>query len=264
MTDRRAVLADCVQAVALLARELDFSSAQETAYAQAIATYLPAGYTDSQLQRLVRCYHLDHEEVQALGDAQHPRHQEAWVKWPPQVLRILRDNNLAWLTDSAIDTEDLVQIALKELHESISSYRFNSRLSTWAYTVIVRAVRHVIRDQGAAKRSGSRTSLDDPETMALLSTHIDDPSTVVQAAALTADILRILTERGGPRWAEIFQLWVQEDERLVDIGQRVGLNAARVSILLKQMRSLLQQHADIIEWYRPLENENRTRSQGEE
>jgi RNA polymerase sigma factor (sigma-70 family) len=264
MTDRSAVQADCARIVALFSHELDLSSTQEAAYAQAVVAYVPTHYNDSQLQRLVRCYHLDHQEVQALRDARHPAYQDAWAKWPPQILRILRDANFAWLADSAVDIEDLVQIALKELHGSISSYRFSSRFSTWAYTVIVRAAQRTIREQRAAKRSGTQISLDDPEMINHLGTHTDDPVVVAQATALNADILRILTEQGGPRWAEIFQRWARADQRLVDIGQQIGLSPARVSTLLNQMRHLLRQHADIVEWYRPAENLSDTQNRGEE
>jgi RNA polymerase sigma factor (sigma-70 family) len=264
MSDKRIVLADCVRVVALLGREWNLSSEQETAYAQAIAAYIPEPYNDAQLQRLVRYYYLDHQEVQALRDAQNLGHQEAWAQWPQQALRFLRDANLDWVSDSAVDVEDLVQIALKELHVAIASYHFSSRFSTWAYTVILRAARHTVRAQHAAKRRGTLIAIDDPETATYLSMHSDDPAVMAQSAALITVINGILAERGGPRWVEIFQCWAQEDKRLVDIGQQVGLSAGRVSMLLDQMLRLLRDHVDIREWYRPEEGQGDTRSKDEE
>jgi RNA polymerase sigma factor (sigma-70 family) len=258
------VQANCERAVALLGPELDLSSAQMAAYAETITAYVPARYNDSQLLRLVRYYHLDHEEVEALRDARHPGHEEAWAKWLPQALRILRDRNFGWLTNGALDIEDLGQIALKELHASLSTYRFNSRFSTWAYIVIVRAVQNAIRQQHAAKRNGASISIDEREALMQLGPDDDDPVIVGQAAALTADIYRILAEPGGSRWVESFQRWVLADERLIDIGQRIKLSPARLSILLDQMRTLLQQHPDIVEWYRPQRSESAAGSEDEE
>lgn len=251
MPDGQNVLANCARVVALHSREWNLSSEQETSYAQAIATYTPEPYNNAQLQRIARYYHLDHQEVQALCDAQHPRHHEAWAKWSQQVLRFLHNANLDWVTDSAVDVEDLSQIALKELHESIASYHFGSRFSTWAYTVILRAARHTVRTQYAAKRNGTLVAIDDPDTVAYLSNPGDDPVTLAQNTELSKVINDILLERGGPQWVKIFQCWAQEDKRLVDIGRQVGLSTGRVSILIDQMRSLLRDHVVISEWYDP-------------
>jgi RNA polymerase sigma factor (sigma-70 family) len=243
------VLADCVRVVALLGREWNLSAEEEATYAHAIAASIPEPYNDAQLQRIARYYHLDYQEVQALRDAQNRGHLDAWAKWPQRVRQFLHNANLDWVTDNAIAVEDLVQIALKELYEAIASYHFGSRFSTWAYTVILRAARHAVRAQRAAKRSGTLVAIDDPETAAQLSSHGDDPTALAQNAELIKVINGILEARGGLRWVEIFQCWAHEDQRLVDIGRQVGLSTGRVSVLIEQMRSLLRQNPDLLEWY---------------
>src|ERR1700752_236857 len=108
--------------IASLRQELHLTRAQEAAYLRAMVAYMPEHYTDSQLQRLVRCYHFDHQEVLALRDPNHAGYQAAWEHWRTQVTRILRSARLDWLADDAIELEDLTQIALAELNESIANY----------------------------------------------------------------------------------------------------------------------------------------------
>lgn len=256
MANGRERQTECARIVALLSRELDLTAAQQAEYVQIITNFLPERCSEAQIARIVRCYHLDHQEVRALRDVQHPQHHHAWSAWPQQVLKILRDRNLDWLADSAIDQEDLVQIGLKDLYDALPSFRFNSRLSTWAYTVVVRAARHVVRDRRASKRSAIIISLDDPETAAYLTSHKDNPAANVQNIALIMTIEHILNEHGGPRWVKLFRLWIQQDQRLVDIGRQIGLSPTRVSVLLGQMADLLRQHVDMREWYHPEQADN--------
>jgi RNA polymerase sigma factor (sigma-70 family) len=248
MIDDRDTRVRCTEMIASLRQELDLTPEQAAAYVQAIATYLPDRSTDAQLLRLIQCYHLDHQEVQALGDPQHARYQVAWESWRKQVPRILRRAQLDWLADAALDLEDLTQIALTDLNESIAKYRFGSRFSTWAYTVIVRAGQHVIRERRAAKRTGQLVSLDDEVAVARPADQATDPEAQAGASELNALITAILAERGGPNWVKIFRLWAHEDRRLVDIGQQIGLSPSRVSVLLDQMRQLLRQHPALLEW----------------
>jgi RNA polymerase sigma factor (sigma-70 family) len=240
--------ARCAELIATLGQAWDITTAQAAAYAQAISAYLPEACTDAELQHIVWYYHLDHAEVQALSDARHPEYEAAWQHWHTQVARILRSVNLDWLTDVAVDLEDLTQLALDKLRESIASYRFNSRFSTWAYTVIVRTAQHVIRKQHAAKRTATVVSLDSATARTSPADRTTDPEAHASARELTALINVILAEHGGRRWVEIFQLWFYEDQRLVDIGRQVGLSPSRVSILLEHMRLLLRQHPALIEW----------------
>jgi len=249
MADSYNAQARCAEMVATLGHAWHLTAAQEAAYVQAIVAYLPEQYTDAQLQRLVWYYHLDHQEVQALCDDQHPRYQDAWMQWHAQVARILRSVNLDWLTDAAVDLEDLAQLAVDALRQSTASYRFNSRFSTWAYTVIVRAAQHVIRKQRAAKRTATLVSLDSATALTSPADQSTDPEANASARELIALINSILAQQGGLRWVEIFQLWFHEDQRLVDIGRQVNLSPSRVSILLEHMRILLRQHPELIEWH---------------
>lgn len=263
MVDDRNAQTRCAEMIAFLSHELHLTPAQEAAYIQALVMYLPDRCTDAQLQRLVQCYHLDHQQVQALCDPQHGRYQEAWENWRTHVIRILRSADLDWLADAAIDLEDLTQIALAELNQSIGNYRFRSRLSTWAYTIIVRSGQHVIRERQAAKRAGQLVSLDDALAFAGPANQETDPEVGAGASELNALINAILQERGGPHWVIIFQLWVNQDQRLVDIGRQLGLSPSRVCVLLDQMRQLLRQHPALIEWRRLMEDETGSQNSSE-
>lgn len=248
MGDSQSTQARCAEMVAAFGREHNLTPEQEAAYVQALIAYLPGHYTDAQLQRTISCYHLDHQEVQALHNPQNPDHEEAWGNWRDQVFRILRSANLNWLAAGPIDLDDLTQIAVEELSKSIGSYRFNSRFSTWAYTVAVRAAQRSLRALQAAKRTGRVVSLDDPTVSAYPVGGIGNPETWGMARELNELISAILVEQGDPRLLEIFQLRAHSDHRLVDIGQRLGLSPSRVSILLDQIRSLLRDHPALREW----------------
>lgn len=240
--------ARCAAIVAALGREWGLTPEQQAAYVQALLEYLPGPSDDEQLQRLAVRYHLEHQEVQALLDPQDPGHQDAWRNWHTQAIKILRSANIHWLSEGAIDFEDLTQSALEELHRSIASYRYNSRFSTWAYTVIVRAGKRTLRALRAAKRTGAIVSLDDPTLRVQLVDSMADPEVNSSVAELNALINAILSAEGGQRWVEIFQLRTYDDQRLTDIGRQLGLSASRVSILLDHMRTLLRRHPDLREW----------------
>src|SRR5438046_697293 len=79
-------------------------------------------------------------------------------------------------------------------------------------------------------------SLEDEVAVTRPADQATDPEAQAGASALNALITAILAERGGPNWVKIFRLWAHEDQRLVDIGQQIGLSPSRVSVLLDQMR----------------------------
>lgn len=254
MGDTNDMQARCAEMLTTLAQEWHLAPERQAAYLRAILAYIPPHCTEGQLQRLILCYHHDHQEVQALSDPHDPGYHEAWNSWHRQVIRILRGAHLHWFADIAVDLEDLTQIALEELSTSIATYRFNSRFSTWAYVVIVRSGQHAIRERRAAKRTGTVISLDDPAAIVYPADRGTDPESQARAQELSDMIQAILIQAGGARWVEIFRLWAEEDLRLADIGRHVDLSQSRVSVLLDQMRKLLRQHPELIEWCRLAEN----------
>src|SRR4029079_7715733 len=73
--------ARCAEMLATLAQEWHLAPERQAAYLRAIVAYIPPHCTEGQLQRLILCYHHDHQEVQALSDPHDPGYHEAWNSW---------------------------------------------------------------------------------------------------------------------------------------------------------------------------------------
>lgn len=223
-------------------------------YLSNLSSYAPEGCPDALLRSMIVNYHLDHQLVAALRDQNHAQHDAAWTDWLQQVLAILHHNGLAWSDDVALDAEDLAQIARAALVHSLGSYRYASRLSTWAHQVVVQSVRRALRDSRAAKRAGRPESLDQLPSGDLPDKPIEHPETLASAAALSDQIATILNQHGGPRLVAIFQLWAINDLRPAQIGALVALHPSRVRTLLLEARRLLQQHPTIQSWQGDAQN----------
>ena len=239
----------CTRIVEALNVERDWhlTLAKEAAYVTAVAPLAEiAG--ESTLQHLVENYHQDHVLVQALQDVSHPQHDAAWATVRANILPVLRYAGLAQSAHPSVDLEDIAQVALDELMKSVGTFRFESRFSTWSYMVVIRRGRRLLRDLAASKRSGTSVPLEYAEAIAASSSSATDPEMVAAGRELSDLINAVLAEAGGPRLAHIFQLWFEEDLRLVDIGRQVGLGVARVSALLEQARQILRAHPDIQAW----------------
>lgn len=233
---------------AAFGREWALPAEQIDAYLHALRAYTQAQMDHMQLEWLIKNYHLDHQEVYMLSDAEHPGHLQAWDSWRDQIARILYKKNLYSLNDNATDLDDLMQMGLEELNKSLHTYRFASRFSSWVYIVIVRMGQRAIRERKSLKRQGTLFSLEIPGADATPADHTSDPETHADAVALEEEIYALLAQHGGERWVRIFQLWMSGDQRLVDIGKQVNLSPSRVSILLNQMLEMLRQQEHLRRW----------------
>lgn len=243
-------LTRCIATVAALNADLQWrlTDEQQRNYARVITSYIPDSCSDSQLERIAIAYHADHEQVAALRDPQHPKHHEKWQEWQRDVVRIIRHHGFAQPDGTLASLEELTQEALTALSQSLASFGFRSRLSTWAYTTVGRNAQRYLKMLAAAKRTAAIESLDDERGAAV---RLIDSSRVESGAelqALQAIIHGVLAEQGNERLAMIFRLWAQEDLRLADIGQRVGLSPGRVSVLIEQARNMLHQHPELRAW----------------
>ena len=239
----------CAAMVAALNAELGWhlGADQQQTYVSALLQYLPDSASETELRRLAANYHQDHEIVHALQDRERPQHNAVWARWSEQALRILQRQGL-WSADALAEIEDLAQIALEELAHALPSFRYASRFSTWAYAVISRRAQRYLRERGAAKRSGPTESLDQREEWDELARDDEGPETQAEAGALAALIDSILAEQPDPRLALIFHLWASQDQRLVDIGRRVGLSPSRVSVLIEQTCRALRENPRVLAW----------------
>ena len=240
----------CTRVVASLnvERGWHLTLAQEAAYAAAVAA-LAKTADEATLKRVAENYHEDHVLIQALQDVNHPQHDTAWAEVRANILPVLRFAGLDRSAYPSVDLEDIAQLALGELMSSVQSFQFESRFSTWSYTIVIRRGRRLLRDMSAAKRFGATTTLDDATSSLATSSHSSDPEATALGKELTDRINLLLSEVGGARLARIFQLWFEHDLRLADIGKQVGLSTARVSVLLEQARYILQEHPEIQSWY---------------
>jgi RNA polymerase sigma factor (sigma-70 family) len=224
------------------------SEEQQQAYAQAVALLIRDTHFDLVLQKLIVCYHEDHELVEALRERTHLEHDRAWTEWTSQVLAILRQKGIAWSADIATDGDDLVQVALTQLAGALPSFRYASRFSTWAYSVIIQSVRRHLRDQHALKRSSHLLSLDQHPELVTLPSPVGRPEGAAETSVLATLIDDVLARQPDQRLAQIFKLWAIEDLRPAQIGRRVHLSPSRVRVLLAQARNLLRQQPAIQTW----------------
>jgi RNA polymerase sigma factor (sigma-70 family) len=227
---------------------------KQHAYMAVLSGLLTGTPNDATLRTLIEHVHADHELVRALRDSVDPQHDAAWTTWSAHAVRIAQRHAFGAVGDPLVDADDLAQLALEELAQALPSYRYASRFSTWAYTVIARRVQRYVRDSRAAKRAGRPTALDDQSIghLTIDAAPIEAPA---EAHALLELILDVLSQETDQRLAHIFYLWVVEEQRLVQIGRQLQLSAGRLSILIGQARRILQRNPAILAWIDQPESE---------
>lgn len=240
----------CATTIAALNAELEWqlTADHQRFYVAALLQCGAPPSVDSDLRRLAIRFHQEHTIVEALRDRAHPQHEAVWEQWCSQALRILRHQGLGVPGDALTDIHDLAQVALEGLVRALPSFRYASRFSTWAYTVISHSAQCHLRDLHAAKRSGPTASIDQPDALDVAAPEVDQPEAHAEARVLAALIDAVLADQPDQRWRTIFQLWMYEDQRLADIARNVGISASRVSVLLDQIILLLRQHPKLMAW----------------
>lgn len=237
---------------------------RQRAYTAALLLYLPISPAEMELRRMVIAYHQDHGLIEALRDHASPQYETAWTQWCAQVIQILRHLGFGAPGDALADTQDLAQTALEELVRALPSYRYASRFSTWAYTVISRSAQRYLRDRNAAKRSGKPESLEWQQDLEPAFGAADSPETQSEAHALSGLIHALLDSHGDRRMAEMFHMWVIEDQRLADIARHMRLSPARVSVMMEQICQLLRRDPAILAWIGDTAPHGLERARGED
>jgi RNA polymerase sigma factor (sigma-70 family) len=216
-------------------------------YVAALAPLL-AELPPEQWPAVAANYHADHQLVASLRDAAHPDHERAWSRYAGQVLGVLRRAGRDWSRDGAIDADDLAQIARAELVRALPGYRYRSRFSSWAYSVISRCARDQIRFATTLRRSGATVSLQE------LTEAVEpaDPQELHERAArarlLAERIAAVLDAHPDRRLRRIFHLSAVEERTSAEIGELVNLHESRVRALLKLARELLRADPAIRAW----------------
>jgi RNA polymerase sigma factor (sigma-70 family) len=219
----------------------------EERYFAALAPLL-AGLPSEQWAAVVANFHADHDLVAALRDERHPDHGPAWERYAGQVLGILRRAGRDWSRDGAVGVDDLAQIARAELVRALPGYRYRSRFSTWAFTVVSRCARDQIRFASTLRRSGATVSLHALDEAA----EPPDPQELHERAArarlLAERIAAVLDTHPDRRLRPIFHLSAVEERTSAEIGALVNLHESRVRALLKLARELLRADPEIRAW----------------
>lgn len=243
------ILDRCRQLIAESDEQLGWSlgpSAREH-YAAVLAPLLD-GLPEERWPAVAANYHTDHNIVAALRAADHPDHNHAWTRWCAQVIGVLRRSGRGWPEDGVLTIDDLAQTARLALAQALPGYRYRSRFSSWAYSVIERSARDQLRAAHAQRRSGSTTSLD---SLAEASQPSDLSAAHEQSAharLLAERIAVVLDAHPDRRLARIFHLWAVEDRTSAEIGMIVNLHESRVRALLKLARALLRADPELQEW----------------
>ncbi|HEU4327504.1 MAG TPA: sigma-70 family RNA polymerase sigma factor [Roseiflexaceae bacterium] len=209
-------------------------------YQEELVGLLSEPCPEELLRQTVQCYHVDHELVQTLRDANHPSHYAAWEDMRLRVLMTLKSKGFGDYTNGSVDFDDLVQIALVDLSASLVRFRFASRLATWLHVVALNSARRTLRTQRATRRAATTVPLEHPvnEDLAIPSTA--QPESLADYQLLLAMIATGLRAQNDERLLPIFQLWALDDQRLADIGNAMRLSKSRVSTLLEEARTVLR------------------------
>lgn len=240
--------------VAQLDAELGWGlgKAAQHAYTSAIAQFAGETLSEPALRRTIINYHSDHQLVEALANQSHHQHDRAWEVWMAGAAAIVRRHSFQWVHDSALDFEDLAQVARVGLLQALPEFRYASRFSTWAYSVVARSARNELRARQAKKRLAAIESFDQlAEQPALAAGQALHPETTAQSTLLGELIERVLGEQRDRRMLPIFRLWAERDQRVADIGAAVGLSEARVRVLIGQIVALLQRDPRVRAWAMP-------------
>lgn len=214
----------------------------------AVLVPLLEGLPEERWPAIAANYHADHIIVAALRDADHPDHDSVWTRWCAQVIGVLRRTGRGWSTDATLEIDDLAQAARIALLQALPTYRYRSRFSSWAFSVVDRCGRDQLRAARAQRRAGDTVSLDGVADASQPSDLSAAHEQSAHARLLAERIAVVLSSHPDRRLAHIFHLWAVEDRTSAEIGQIVNLHESRVRALLKLARELLRADPELQDW----------------
>jgi DNA-directed RNA polymerase specialized sigma24 family protein len=175
------------------------SDAECSAYVVELVRRVPADALEQQLEQILRNYHREHHIVTALANADHADHQAAWQWVTTEIRRVAQVKGLAWSSDRALESGDLVQTAQIEIARALGDYHFASSLRTWLQSVVMRRLLRFHRDSRAEKRAERPASLDRAEQVGVEWEVFDAQ---VRTQALCQQIDQILRIKGDLTFRE--------------------------------------------------------------
>ncbi len=126
-------------------QEWGLRPAEQLHYLHELRHYMPANSSPALVRRICCNYHYDHRRVALLRDLGHPQHDAAWAAWTWTALQMLARSGWHEGGQLAHQIHDLTQLTLRELLASLPRFRFQSRLNTWAYAVVMRTAQRIER-----------------------------------------------------------------------------------------------------------------------
>lgn len=217
-------------------------------YATALSAYVTDLTADAEVRTVCLNYYADYQTVEAMLQADHPNHEQAWG-WCVLQVRLTFARHSLQRRQQMMEDDDLVQTAMVEIVRSLPRFRYRSRLATWIYEVALRTLRRVQRDALAQKRSHATCSLE-----ALFGSGneplMDDAHVEALAylQALRRQIAEVLIREKDKRLSRIFWLHAVEDRPTEEIARLVHLHPSRVRALLSQARITLRHHMPLRSW----------------
>lgn len=212
------------------------------------------GMNDVLARAILLNYHSDHLQVDALRTPNHPLSNPAWEWVRGKVTLILRSKVAEhYLHDDGVGgLEDLSQTALQDIVNGLATFRYQSRLLTWIYTVVSNHLARHYRAQKAHKRlalQGAQSFEAQPVLAEAISDALSlQPDQIALDRMLRDLVNQALSVQPDARLQQVFNLAVFDQQTLRAIGEKLALSPARVCTLMKQAAVILQNDPAIREW----------------
>lgn len=215
-------------------------------YCRELVAIVPSAHLKQRMHTIVQNYHNDRKRWYALISPDDPDYNYAWEQLTKDIARILQKSRLVWLSDQAVNQDDLIQIASSEVASCINTFRFESRFTTWLTAVVVRTVQRVVRDSLAQKRAVRPEPIDQLEDSAIP----EDNRLHIQVSErlLLEKIAEILSKHSNPLVLQTFLLRFYHDRGTKEIGELLFYHPSRIRALLAEAKILLQQDPSLRDW----------------
>lgn len=222
------------------------------AYAEVISHLIPTGYSNAQVNPILRNYHADHRLVEALRTSSYPSSQMAWGEITQTVksIVVMKIEN-GHIPVSSSDLDDLVQLALVEIFENIHRFGYRSRFLTWVFAIVGNTLTSFYRTQSTKKRAMEPLSLSLEVIGLVEDIPKEEEGLYVRAEneAITKLAMQILIAQPDARLVPIFYLSVFEDRTLREISAQFSLSLGRVHALLQRAIAILRKDPSLLEWF---------------
>lgn len=206
-----------------------------------------------QLHTRAEGYIRDHNQIVALIDAEHPLHTASWEQLRSMAARVIARLGGARLQGHGDEVDDLVQESIQQLWHSLSSFRYESSLSTWQYRVIAQSL-NVRQRALLAQKRGARARLHSLDELAeRAAPHaeqgIGEPDHAAFEQVLSDMIIAVLEQQGDQRLRWVFEQAIYQQQPLRRIADQLAISQTRAHGLLQQARQILRANPDIRDWF---------------